>query len=101
MAKILDKKLCLEGYVYLRSRRAKGKTYWDCRRVRGGECNARAITNDRLPGEELTVLRGPADSQHSHPPNQEECAAETVTQTLKRKAKEHPELPPAHLLRTE
>lgn len=101
MARIIDKKLCLDGYVYLRSRRAKGKTYWDCRRVRSGECNARAITNDPLPEEELTVLRGPAESQHSHPPNREECAAETVTQTLKRKAREHPELPPAHLLRTE
>lgn len=51
-----------------------------------------------LTGQDVTVLRGPAGSEHTHLPNQEECSAETVSQTLKRKAKENPELPPAHIL---
>lgn len=67
MAKIIDKKLLLDGFVYLRSRPRGPKTYWDCNRLRRGECTARAVTT--MHGDEIIVLR---NSSHTHPPNQEE-----------------------------
>lgn len=45
-AKVVDKKLLLEGFIYLKSKSQKNKTYWDCKRLRAGECKARAITTD-------------------------------------------------------
>jgi hypothetical protein len=41
------------------------------------------------------------ESAHTHAPNQEEVAAEKTKSNLKRIAVEHPELPPAQILRTE
>ena len=64
--------------------------------MRTKECTARAITN-----EPLIIIKGPTESKHTHPPNQEECEAEVITQRIKRKAKEHPEQPPAQLIRDE
>lgn len=74
MATIVDKKLLYEGFIYLRSRVRGRKTYWDCNRLRCGECCARAVTT--LQGEEVLVLKVSSregnDYPHSHPPNQEE-----------------------------
>ncbi len=47
------------------------------------------------------VIRGPIESSHTHPPRQEQCKAEEVLTRVKRKAEEHPEQPPAQLLRNE
>lgn len=97
--KIVDKKLLLDGYIYLKSKTHKGKTYWDCKRVRQRECTARAITMQVR--EEVVVLKGPRLSPHQHPPNREEAEAENVIRRLKRAAEEHPEQPPARILRNE
>ena len=101
MAEIKDKKFYIDGYTYVRSREAKGRIYWDCRKVRSGECSARAVTNNPKPGEEVVVYKGPAESMHNDVPNREEVAAEKLTQTLKRKALENPGQPPSQILRTE
>ncbi|KAL7299220.1 hypothetical protein TKK_0007815 [Trichogramma kaykai] len=100
MAKFLGKKLLVDGYVYLRSQQAKGRTYWDCNRLRAKECDARAITTGDSD-ETLVVLQGPAQKPHPHPPDVEECSAEKVKFSIKRKAEEHPEEPPARILRSE
>ena len=50
---------------------------------------------------DVIVLKGPEASTHAHPPNQEECAAEVIVENVKRKAKGHPEAPPAQILRTD
>ena len=92
---ILDNKMYLGGYIYLQSRVAKGRVYWDCRKLRGGECKARAVTSDPTDGEPVEVYKGVPELDHSHPPNQEETAAGQLTTTLKRKAVNHPEQPPA------
>lgn len=97
--RVIGSKLVLNGYVYLRSKNdlRAGKTYWDCNRLRRKECNARAITSY---GDEVPVIfKEPTN--HSHAPNREETEAEVVKCRLKRTAEEHPELPPAQILRTE
>lgn len=101
MAEIQDKKLLIDGYIYVRSRSANGRIYWDCRNVRKRECSARAITNEPKPGEEVVIFKGPQDSVHTHAPNREETKAVVVTQDLKRKATEHPGQPPSQILRNE
>lgn len=101
MAQIVDKKLLVDGYVYLRSRIVKEKIYWDCRLVRTGLCAARAITNNPPAPTDVILLKGPEQSSHSHPPNQEEVEAEKITSRIKRKAAAHPEVPPAQILRVE
>lgn len=101
MAQIVEKKLLLDGYVYLRSRIVKEKIYWDCRLVRGGTCSARAITINPASPADVVVLKGPTESKHSHPPNEEELQAEKITSKIKRKAAAHPEVPPAQVLRVE
>jgi hypothetical protein len=64
--KIIDKKLYIDGYVYLRRLQStKGRTYWDCQKVRSGKCKGRAITEI---GDEVIVLKGPAQSEHTHLP---------------------------------
>jgi len=101
MAKIIEKKFLLDGYVYLRSRATKNRVYWDCRQIRTDDCAARAITNNSVAGTDVIVYKGTKLSEHAHPRNQEECAAEVDVDNMKRKAKEHPQLPPAQILRTE
>jgi len=49
----------------------------------------------------VALVKGPAESKHSHPPNQEGSEAEKLTVRMKRKAEEHPELRLAQLLRSE
>ena len=65
MAKIVEK-LLSHGYVSLKSKYEKNKTYRECRRLRKKECRARAITT--LRNDELIILK---ETEHSHPPNQE------------------------------
>ena len=88
--KVEGNKLLLDGYVYYRSRRAKNKTYWDCNKLRAKECTARAITNEPDPSQPLVVLKGPTESPHLHPPNQEELSALQKTNDIKWKAAENP-----------
>ena len=98
---VVDEKLHLDGFIYLQSRAAIGRVYWDCRLVRGKQCTARAVTNDPTNGDPLVLFKGPKEAPHSHPPNREETAAAKITASVKRKAAEHPKQPPAQLLRTE
>jgi hypothetical protein len=93
--------LHFEGFIYIRSQKSKGRVYWDCRKVRSGECKGRAITTEPNEDQEVVVLKGPKESPHTHPPNREEAAADVVKEKIKRKAEDHPEQPPAQLLRTE
>ena len=74
-AQVYDKKLTIDGFLYLRSKSKKDKTYWDCKRLRLKECKARAITGEFASGD-IMVLKGPRESPHSHPPNREECEVE-------------------------
>jgi len=68
--------------------------------MRSGQCKGRAITNDPKIGGAIVIIKGPEESQHDHPPNQEQCSADIVKR-LKRKAETHPELPPSQVLCTE
>ena len=49
----------------------------------------------------LDVVKGPKESPHSHPPNQEASAAEVIRTQTKQKAVEHLKWSLAQLLRTE
>ncbi|KAE9523275.1 hypothetical protein AGLY_016223 [Aphis glycines] len=77
--KILSEtKLICGGFIYVRSKLpVNGKTYWECQKLQS--------TLD----------------DHAHVPNQEECEAEIIKYSLKRKAEDQPQLPPAQILRTE
>lgn len=99
---IVGNRLFINGFVYYHSRYINAnRRHWECRRVRSKDCKARAITNRPAPGDELIIFQGPEQSEHEHPPNYDECRAEKVKLNLKRKAEEHPEQPPAQILRTE
>lgn len=63
-------------------------------------CKARAVTALGANGE-LVVLEGPKKSPHAHALNVQEFQADVIKHSLKRKAQEHPGLPPGQLLRTE
>lgn len=98
--KVVGTKLLVDGFVYVRSRVRDSKTYWDCRRLRSRECRARAVSMLAADGA-VIVIRGPLESTHSHPANEDECKSEEIVATLKRHAEEHPEQPPAQILRTQ
>lgn len=42
----MEKQLIFDGFIYLKSKSAKGKVYWDCKRLRTKECRARAVTTE-------------------------------------------------------
>ncbi len=48
-----------------------------------------------------SIFKGPAESSHTHSPNINENIADQLATSIKRKAEEHPEQPPAQLSRTE
>ncbi|KAL6958760.1 hypothetical protein U1Q18_042395 [Sarracenia purpurea var. burkii] len=75
--KIIDKKLILNGFVYVKSKDEKNgpKTCWDCRLVRQKTCKVRAITTKRPNSAEIVVLKGGELNSHEYPPNQELCRA--------------------------
>ena len=85
-------KLLYDGHMYYRRDTKKGTTYWN--RVKKGECKATAST--KVLDQKLEVLK---TKPHTHAPNQEEVQAEKTVQNLKRIASDHPELPPAQILR--
>lgn len=112
-----EKRLLIDGYVYVRSGRPRGnRTHWECNRLWKKECPARATTVTARSGP-VTVIKGmrcfvkilflyfvilwnlllnflgPNKSEHSHPPNREEADAEKRKLNLKRKAETHPERP--------
>ena len=81
--KIIDNKLHIDGYIYYRSKSVKERIYWECNRLRVGLCTARAITNDPAEGQRVVVFKGPDKSEHSHPPKQEEVAADMLMNKVK------------------
>ena len=90
MAKIVGGKLLINCFVYVKSRRRGDRVYWDSIRVRDKECKAGAITAAAAaPEAQIIVLRGTAESNHMHPLNQEQCAAEEVMDRVERKAEDH------------
>ncbi|KAE8740703.1 hypothetical protein FOCC_FOCC013772 [Frankliniella occidentalis] len=88
------KKLLHSGFVYYRRDSRKGNTYWAC--VKKKECKATAVTTYSNGAVEVLKV-----GKHDHAPNREEVEAERVVSNLKRIASDHPELPPAQILRTE
>ena len=102
MVKIIDNKLHMDGCVFLKSKTRNGRIYWDCRKVRGGECRARAVTAEALsPEGEVIFYKRPKIEEHTHVGNEEECLADNLRSSLKRKAEDNPERPPSAILREE
>jgi len=99
---LTDGKLHLEAFVYLRSGPPKKtRVYWACRKLRSGECKAKAITLITTDCDEVIVYKGRQESRHTHALNREAIAADPLAQTLMRKANDNPQQPPAQLLCTE
>ncbi|KAJ8683974.1 hypothetical protein QAD02_019766 [Eretmocerus hayati] len=95
---IVEKKLLLDGHVYYRTRLpVKGRTYWQCVRTKSGECTSRLVT--MCDNGRIVIAKSPG--AHEHPPDREKARAEAVKYDLKRQAQEHPEQPPAQILRRE
>ncbi len=100
-AEIKDKQIYFEGYMYERSRIAEKHVYWVCRKYYGKECNAQAITSDLANGTPITIFKNLAALPHNHPSNKDDNIADQLATSIKRKAVEYPEQPPAQLLQTE
>ena len=64
--KIVEKKLFLDGFIFLRSKVENGKIYWDCQRVRAKECKVRAITTEPDAQGNFTVKKRPDIDKHPH-----------------------------------
>ncbi|KAE8738390.1 hypothetical protein FOCC_FOCC016136 [Frankliniella occidentalis] len=88
------KKLIYNGFLYHRRDSRKANTYWSCTRKK--ECKATVVTT--YNNGAVDVLK---EGKHQHAPNREEVEAERVVTNLKRIVSDHPELPPAQILRTE
>lgn len=93
-------RLLVEGFVYVKSRSDGNRTYWDCYKVRRGECKGRATTVS-TGGSNFVITKGPRQSQHTHPPNREFAEAEKIKANLKRKAHDQLDRPPSGILQTE
>ncbi len=61
IAKIVGSKLIIDRFIYLRCHQCGICTYWDCQKVRAGECTARAITAAAATDEGIAVIRGLAE----------------------------------------
>ncbi|KAK3923107.1 Electrogenic sodium bicarbonate cotransporter 1 [Frankliniella fusca] len=72
----------------------KGRTYWTCTKKK--ECRATAVTVFNVGA--VQVVKG---RQHSHAPNWEEVEAGKALANMKRMVTQHPDFPPAQILRTE
>lgn len=97
-AKIVGNKLHVNGYIFYRSRLpVKGRTYWQCTRSKDGQCTSRCVTV--FINNEVVFRKQPGE--HQHPPDRELAEADVVKHRLKRIAEEHPEQPPAQILRRE
>ena len=80
-----DTRLFLGGHIYVRSKLpVNSRVYWECVKLRNKECTGRAITEVR--NGIITVLKGPDESKHSHPPNREVEAAEKIRLKVKKQA---------------
>ncbi len=101
MDKIIGSKLIIDGFIHLRCLQCGIRSYWDCQKVRDGECTATAITAAAAAEEGIVGIRGLVESSHTHSPSQKQSNAEEVLSRVKRKAKEHPEQGPVQLLRNE
>lgn len=89
----------LDGCVSaIKKKPVKGKAYWDA--IVSTEANIRLeqlLPTHNMVGW-LSFLRG-HKSPHEHPPDQEECAVESVRANIKRKAENEPHLPRPQILR--
>ena len=98
MAEIIQTFLHFNGFLYDKhSGRIGNRTYWRCRKM--DECDARVVTTGNA--ENLAIVKGGNPEDHLHAPNIEEVNALKVVRSVKRRAEEHPEAPPAQILRTE
>ena len=88
--------LNVDGFLYYKHS-GGFRRYWCCRKK--GVCFARAITDG--DDDNLIIIKGPQQSPHNHAPDREEIEAIRIGGRLKRLAQEHPELPPAQILRRE
>lgn len=92
--------LHIDGFLfYKHSGTIGGKVYWECK---GSNCKSTAITVGNE--DNLEVVKGPFGpkfSHHEHAPNHEEVNALKHVTNLKRTAEDHPEVPPAVLIRNE
>ncbi|KAG8232766.1 hypothetical protein J437_LFUL012905 [Ladona fulva] len=84
------KVLISNGYAYHKHSEKVGKTYWIC--AKRPECGASAITCNN-PLEVISM------KEHTHAPDQEKIRAIKIVNNLKREAEEHPEMPPAQLVK--
>lgn len=69
-----ERRLDIEGFLYVKSCNRNESTYWDCSRLRNKECKARAVTTVNHANQ-IIVLKGPNESRHSHPPNRDQVEA--------------------------
>ena len=89
--------LHLSGFLYYKNSGSIGaRAYWLCKEA--PECDARATTKGGP--DNLELVKGSPDD-HYHEPEPEEVTASKVMASIKRRAKAHPEAPPAQIIRTE
>lgn len=85
-----------DGFLYYKhSGQFPDKIYWRCRNVQE-KCKGRINT---LGDENHLVVT--KENPHGHGPNHEEVESLRVVNRMKRKAEEHPDMPPAQIIRTE
>ena len=87
------RRIAINGFLYVWSRDgANGKQHLDCKRVRGKECKARAVT--QRVNDALTLKKGGKISDHLY---HDEVRAEEIKLSLKRTAVAA-NVPPAAIL---
>lgn len=98
-ARILSRtRLDIDGYLYVRSYERKESTYWDCKKLRDGECKARAVTTKNPLGG-VVVSKGWRESPHRHAPSRDVAEAEKIKADIKKRSEEDEQAKPSVIIR--
>ena len=91
--------LCIDGFLYYKHSQPKGNFKWKCKNKPA--CYASVTTNPVADiNDEVFIIRGGPDvSLHKCISNVEVVETIKVTESLKRKAVDHPEAAPIQILR--
>ncbi|KAJ8665069.1 hypothetical protein QAD02_006731 [Eretmocerus hayati] len=86
--RLIDRKLCIDDYLYAKERQFPDRVQWKCSRYKKDRCLGRITTSVPSPRGKLIVLRGHDLSKHNHQPGTEDAIkAEKVVVEVEMKNK--------------
>ncbi|KAJ8665095.1 hypothetical protein QAD02_006757 [Eretmocerus hayati] len=69
MLRVIGKRLCIDGYIFVKSGTYADRYAWECKRYRKTGCRGRASTSDPFSNKNIIIYKGPDESKHNHLPS--------------------------------